>query len=89
MDELKSLSFKNETLSDAVQNKFLSLIYEPYTWASSHGPVINKALNISNFPTIMSLMQNINGEYKCKMNSVLVSYYKNGSVNVRKHDDNE
>ena len=87
--ELKTLNFNKYAESDAVQNKFISSHNEPYIWKSSVGPVINEASEFDSFPELKSLMAKINAEYGLKLNCVLVSYFKNGSVNLRRHSDDE
>ncbi len=87
--ELQSLGFNYKTKSEAVQNRFISCLSEPYTWKSKHGDVVNKPLDIADFPTIKSIMDKVNINFKCKMNSLLVSCYTNGKVNVRLHQDDE
>ncbi len=87
--ELDSLNFKTSSSVNCVQNRFISVLDEPYTWGSSNGPVINEPLNISNFPVIKSLLDSINLRFNVDLNSVLVSYYRSGVVNTRLHDDGE
>ncbi len=87
--EIQSLGFNFKTCSDAVQNKFVSSLSDPYTWSSKKGKVINNPLDMANFPVIKSLMDKVNQRFGCKMNCVLATCYVNGRVNVRLHDDAE
>ena len=87
--ELESLHFKQKSQSDAVQNRFLSSGSDPYSWKSKKGVVINLPEDLSNYPVLKSIMDRINSMFLCKMNSVLVSFFKNGAVNIRLHDDHE
>ena len=90
LSEVESLGFKPNGTKDEVQNRFLSSYSEPYTWDSSKkGPVVNKASNISSFPGIKRLMGKINDQFGFQMNSALVTYYQNGRVSARLHDDAE
>ncbi len=87
--ELETLDFKLRSQSNAVQNKFLSSFADPYVWTSGKRNVVNNPLDLAKFPVIKSLMDKINQNFGCNMNSVLVSCYARGTVNVRLHDDNE
>ena len=88
-NELKVLNFNKYATSDKVQNKFISTFSEPYIWQSQSGSVVNEANTMDNFPELKSLLQKLNSEYGCNTNCCLVSYFKNGCVNLRLHDDNE
>lgn len=87
--ELNLLDFNKNTTSDAIQNRFISIHDEPYTWGSSKGRVVNKATSFDEYPVIKTLMEKVNSDFGYNMNCALVSYYRCGTVNVRKHDDNE
>ncbi|MCP4485923.1 MAG: hypothetical protein GY820_01140, partial [Gammaproteobacteria bacterium] len=87
--ELQSLDFNYKTKSEAVQNHFISSLSEPYTWTSKKGAVVNNPCDISEFPSIKAIMDKVNLKFGCKMNSLLVSCYVNGKVNVRLHQDDE
>ena len=90
LSEIESLGFNHKTSKAEVQNKFLSSFAEPYIWDSSKkGPVINKPISIGQFPGINRLMGEINEQFGFNMNSALVTFYKNGCVNARLHDDAE
>ena len=67
----------------------LSAVAEQYSWQSGKGTVINKALQIDDFPVMKSVLGKVNAAYGCTLNSVLAAYYRNGSVSVRLHSDNE
>ena len=87
--EIDSMQFNKKSRSASVQNMFLSSTVDSYDWGSVKGPVLNKALNMSNFPVVQSIMDKINQQHQVQLNSVLVAYYKNGEVSARLHDDNE
>ena len=87
--ECSSLNFLKRTKSDTVQNRFVSALSESYSWSSAKGPVVNKALPFSSHPALEELLGKVNSDFKCDLNSVLVSYYKDGSVNARLHSDDE
>ena len=88
--EIETLGFNHKSPKQAVQNKFLSTFSEPYIWDSSKkAPVVNNPISMDKFPGIRTVMTDINEKFGFKMNSALVTYYKNGSVNARLHDDAE
>ena len=87
--DIETIGFKINTKSEAVQNKFISMIDEPYSWNSKKGPVKNDALPLDKFPGLKGLMERINTTHSLNLNSVLVSCYANGCVSVRAHDDGE
>lgn len=87
--ECSSLNFLKRIKSDTVQNRFVSALSDPYTWSSAKGPVVNKALPFSSYPILEELLGKVNSDFECDLNSVLVSYYKDGSVNARLHSDDE
>ena len=90
LSEIASLKFNRKSPNKAVQNKFLSTFSEPYTWDSSKkDPVVNTPISLKEFPGIRSAMTDINDKFGFYMNSALVTYYKDGSVNARLHDDAE
>lgn len=89
MSELLSLGFNFKSMSDKVQNKFISSLPEPYSWPSKKGPVINNPLELSKFPVIKRIMNQVNQRFNCDMNSVLVSCYVRGEVNTGLHRDDE
>ncbi len=77
-------------ISDVVQNRFISLKDESYIWNSKYkGPIVNNALNLEDFPNVKRLMDKVNTEFNCSLNSALVAYYKNGEVSARLHSDDE
>jgi lysophospholipase L1-like esterase/alkylated DNA repair dioxygenase AlkB len=88
--EIASLHFTKKTPSNQVQNRFISQHNEPYIWSSKTGSVvINNALAMENFPVIRGILQQLNASLGIDMNSVLCSYYRNGQVGVRLHNDDE
>lgn len=89
LGEVESLNLKHSNSGNKVQNIYLSDIDEPYIWDSSNGPVINNPLKLDDYPNIKAVMTELNNQYNCQLNSVLISHYKNGNVNVGKHNDNE
>ena len=84
-------SFCNSRGSNKPISLWLSRTNQPYTWESiSSGQVThNKALPISNFPDIDSMLDKINSELNSNLNSCLVMYYPNSSSGIRVHDDAE
>lgn len=89
LSECLSMGFSKKSPNVSVQNKFVSLFSEPYCWNSAQGPVINNPLNMDDYPTIRKVMGAINEQHGAKLNSCLVSYYKNGHVRARLHCDDE
>ena len=95
LGECESMGFvrkpksKNEELDDAVQNRFLSLGKDSYDWSSRNGVVVNEPLSLAKFPNISSLLEKVNMEFGCSLNSALVSFYRNGDVSARLHADDE
>lgn len=87
--EIQSCNFSHKCKSDAVQNTFISSVEGSYEWGSSKGTVQNNSLDLENFPAVKSVMDKINTQFSCNLNSVLVSYYKSGDVSARLHNDNE
>ena len=88
--ELQSLGFNFKSKSEAVQNRFISsLPKQPYTWTSKNGDVVNYAFDLSRFPVFKAMAERLNLKFGCNMNSLLVSLYANGKVNVRLHQDGE
>ncbi|KAL5260802.1 hypothetical protein ACHWQZ_G006737, partial [Mnemiopsis leidyi] len=83
------MGFSKKSPNVSVQNKFVSLFSEPYCWNSAQRPVINNPLNMDDYPTIRKVMGAINEQHGAKLNSCLVSYYKNGHVRARLHCDDE
>ena len=89
--EIDHLNFdrKSRAPNFLLQNKFISNFNEPYVWSSRNGPVVNNPLHMNNHPVIRGLMDKINLKYGYNLNSVVVSYYKNGSAKIGYHDDGE
>lgn len=87
--ECLSMGFSKNSSNDSVQNKFVSSYAEPYCWKSAAGSVINNPLKMDQYPTIRKVMGIINDQHGTKLNSCLVSYYKNGQVRARLHSDDE
>ena len=54
-----------------------------------HRSIINRPLELSQFPVIKRIMDKVNGKLGCNMNSVLVSCYARGEINTGLHSDNE
>ena len=78
--ECLSMGFSKNSGNVSVQNKFVSSYTEPYCWNSAGGPVINNPLEMDRYPTISKVMGAINEQHGTKLNSCLISYYKNGHV---------
>ena len=87
--EIESLSLNDSKSTKKVQNQFISMINEPYSWKAGSSMVKNDPVSFDNFPITKSIMERLNSKFDLKLNSVLVSYYKSGSVNTRLHDDGE
>ena len=88
--EVEKLNLTNSPSDDAVvQNAYISLVDAHYTWNSKKGPVVNNPVNLEDFPNIKSVLVNINEQFGCDLNSVLVSYFKNGETSLRLHNDDE
>ena len=89
MNEIEELKIGINSKPGKVSNKFLSYYDEPYSWDSFDGPVVLNPLDLNQFPQIQSLLNKINSEYNCELNSVLISRYKCGKAGIRYHDDDE
>jgi alkylated DNA repair dioxygenase AlkB/lysophospholipase L1-like esterase len=89
ISECFSLGFDKKARSDSVQNKFLSLLSEPYNWDSTAGPVVNHPLSLQEFPCIQRVMDKLNSTFGFQLNCCLASFYKNGNVRARLHSDDE
>ena len=89
MSECLSMGFNKKAKNNGVQNKFVSLFSEPYSWDSAGGPVVNNPVPLQDFPTIQRIMNKINSTYGYSLNCSLVSFYKNGQVRARLHSDDE
>ncbi len=87
--ECGTLKFNARAKSDAVQNRFLYSGKDPYNWNSSGGLVVNNPHDLEEFPTVKRLLAKVNQDFNCSLNSGLVSFYKNGTVNARLHRDDE
>ena len=88
-DEVERLKIGVNSKPGKVANKFLSYYDEPYSWDSTDGPVVLNPHDLNGFPHIQSLLNKINTEYNCELNSVLISRYKCGEAGIRYHDDDE
>ena len=87
LSELESLGFKS---SDKTETKWLTLTGEQYVWSSFSGhETIKEPVDISEYPGILALMQEINTKYNCNLNSCLASYYESGGNGTRYHSDDE
>ena len=61
-----------------------------YEWSTANGHVTKKdPVDMSKYPAIMQLMQDINTRFGCKLNSCLLSHYKCGVSSTRYHSDDE
>ena len=89
LPEIESLSLNNSKSTKKVQNQFISMINEPYSWKAGSSMVENNPVSFDKFPITKSIMERLNSKFDLKLNSVLVSYYKSGLVNTRLHDDGE
>ena len=81
--------FDRRTRSSGLQNCFLSEFSEPYVWQSKNGLVVNNPKHMDHFPVIKSVMKMINETHQCNLNSVLVTYYRDGASKISLHDDSE
>ena len=89
LPELESLSLNDSKNTKKVQNQFISMMNEPYSWNAGSTLVENRPASFEKFPIMRSIMERLNSKFDLKLNSVLVSYYKSGVVNTRLHDDGE
>ena len=87
--EFESFNFKSKSNKNCVQNVFLSSVVDEYNWDSPNGTVIHGATDMDPFPTVKGIMVNMNKKLGTKLNSALVSYYKDGNVGTGLHDDAE
>ena len=78
--ELTKLKIGENSKPGKVGNKFLSYFDEPYSWNSFDGPVVLNPLDLNQYSHIQSLLNRINNEYGCELNSVLISRYKSGNA---------
>ncbi len=87
--EVESFNLFSKSGSKTVA-KWLSTGNEPYSWTSSSGKkFVNTASDISKCPAIFELMEKINSELHVKMNSCLVTCFKDGTSGIRLHCDDE
>ena len=87
--ELESLQFKSSKRDKCV-TKWLTSTGEGYSWSSSSGqPIVKEPIDITRYPGINALMQDINQKFGVDLNSCLASYYDNGVSATRYHADDE
>lgn len=87
--ELESLHMKPQR-SGAPESKWLTSTNLPYTWDSRNGhKTVKSSVDISKYPFIKQVMEDINSEFNADLNSCLINYYKSGNSAVRYHDDSE
>ena len=88
LSELEAIQFNSP--GDKTVTKWLTSTGEQYSWSSSNGrPTVKDPIDISKYPGINGLMNNINTKFGCKLNSCLASYYKTGKSSTRYHSDDE
>ena len=87
--EIESLGLSSKS-SSSPSNKWLSLVDEDYTWFNSKGTKFaHKANDLSQYPSILNLMEKINTDLSIDINSCLVTHYKDGKAGIRLHQDDE
>ncbi len=74
--ELESLNVKSSKSCKKVQNTFISMLDEPYTWNSKNGSNVNVPESFNKFPVIKSILNGLKSKFDINLNSVLVSYYE-------------
>ena len=88
LSELQSVEFKSKAVKTATT--WLTTTDEQYVWSAANGHVtVKDPVDMSKYPAIFQLMQDINSRFSTKLNSCLVSYYKCGSSATRYHSDDE
>ena len=88
ISELESIGFKSS--SDKAETTWLTSTGQNYEWFSSNGhSTVKQPVDIGNYPGIVSLMNEINSKFECKLNSCLASSYKTGGSATRYHSDDE
>ena len=71
-------------------NIWLTLDNEPYSWKNSQGKdVVNKPHDLNQQPKIKQLMETVNDNHDCDLNSCLVSFYPDGQSGIGYHMDDE
>ena len=75
----------------ATKSMWLSTTNLPYKWASYNlgKTTVKEANPMRDFPSIHTLLDNINASMGTKLNSCLIQFYPNGSSGIRLHDDFE
>lgn len=87
--ELEILAMKSQR-SGTPDSRWLTTTNLPYTWTSGKGhKTVKSPTDISTYPFMKQLMEDINLKFNADLNSCLVNYYKTGNSTVRYHDDNE
>ena len=89
--ELQSESSGFKSKSTKTSTSWLTTTGEQYVWSAGlNGPVtVKNPVDMDKFPAISKLMNGINSQYGCKLNSCLVSYYRCGASSTRYHSDDE
>ena len=86
--EVSSAGVKSPTRKTATT--WLTTTGRQYEWSTANGHVTKKdPVDMSKYPAIMQLMQDINTRFGCKLNSCLLSHYKCGVSSTRYHSDDE
>ena len=88
LSELEALGFNPS--SEKAMTKWLTSTGENYVWSSAKGKLtVKEPINLSEYPGIYHLMNDINNQFGTKLNSCLVSYYNSGKAKTRYHSDDE
>ena len=79
----------DKKVKNTPSNVWLTTTNEPYTWMSKSGPIVNHPKQLNDSSHIKKLMDRLNSGQGLDLNSCLVAYYANGTVNARLHADDE
>ena len=81
----------NLQCNNKTKSLWLSRTDQSYSWKSESlgKTVTNQAVPISTYKNIEALMDKINEEFDCDLNSCLIQYYPTGESGLRIHDDFE
>ena len=81
----------NLQCNNKTKSLWLSRTNQPYSWKSEvlGKTITNQAVPISTYKNIETLMDKINDEFNCELNSCLIQYYPAGESGLRIHDDFE
>ena len=84
-------AFKSTNASKGTKSLWLSRTNEPYTWSSRKSGTVfnNKAVPVTDFPDINTMLDKVNTELGSDLNSCLIQYYPDNSSGIRIHDDFE